>query len=230
LRIAVSAYLALDSVDAALHIIDLFDESSYMNVKRKIQIYTKADDSRSLRLLIENAIRNNISRSNSMWSKAAWQYKLIGNDTGVEEALKSALAPNIENSEYTKMEAYYLLGDYDKINKNIDSWLKAYPENHYILSYAARVRAHQGDENAIAEMIEILDMANANDQYDYGFYTYYKGVIAAIQGDEENAINLLEQAYQEGHEFLDIYYQNDIDLMPLFDNPRFDSLIHPTVK
>ncbi|RLD20177.1 MAG: hypothetical protein DRI69_06830 [Bacteroidetes bacterium] len=227
LRTAVFAYLELDSVGRASELIQYIDEDEYLNIYRKIQVYTASGDTTALRKLIEKALVNEINRSASLWTVVAWQYILSGNDEGLEMALEMAQSERINHSTYTKAEVSYLLGGYSGIEHTIDEWLRDFPTNRYILSYGARVTAQIGNEDKIAHIMYLLDTADEEDVYDYGYYTYYKGVIEAIQGNDVKALDWLELAYSRGHQFSHLYYHNDIDLMPLFDNPRFQKLIHP---
>jgi class 3 adenylate cyclase/TolB-like protein len=230
LRTAVAAFLETDSIAQAQDILEHIGETSYLSVKRKIQVYTKSGDSTLLRHLIANAIQNKVNRSSFFWTVAAWHYKLLGNDAGFEVALKTAAAEGANHNEFSMAEISYLLGDYNEISKRVDAWLVKYPANRYILSFAARVRARVGNQKEIESLIQVLNNADEKDKYDYGFYTYYLGVIEAIQGNQDAALDLLEKAYDQGHRFQDIYYDHDIDLIPLFDHPRFQKLLHPLAE
>lgn len=227
LRVAMNAYLALDSLDQALRLLPLLETDSYKSVTRKIQVLATADDTAAMRNLIVSAIENEIHRSSTFWSFAARQYQLLGHDDGAEIALTNASSDRISHSEYTMAEVEYLKGNYAKIGTVVSRWLDSYPTDKYILSYAARVQAYLGNSDDILLVIQALDDADNTDDYDYGYYTYYKGVMAAIQGNHDSAMDLLEEAYQEGHQFSNLYYHQDIDLIPLFDNPRFQKLIQP---
>lgn len=229
-RTAILAYLALDSVDRASETIDLIDNTSRRNLVRKIQVFSLNDDSTAIKRIIDQALRDKIERANSLWEVAARQYMLHGNQSGLEMTLRNALH-NLDNHDaYSLAEVFYFLKEYDKIKANMSTWLDLYPTNRYILAFATRLFAHAGTESELRRVSKALYDADSQDAYDYGFYTYYHGVSAAIQGAPEMALDLLEKAYQQGHRFQDIYYDNDVDLMPLFQHQRFKQIMHPMTR
>jgi len=87
--------------------------------------------------------------------------------------------------------------------------------------------AHTGNEAGLARLEEIMQEAEENDPYYHGNYIYIRGLIASIQGDYNRSLDLLESARDHGLSFHGHLYFLDVDLMPLFDHPRFVALIDP---
>jgi hypothetical protein len=81
-----------------------------------------------------------------------------------------------------------------------------------------------GDREGAIEAAEKLRRLDR--PYLFGGHTYRRACIAAVLGEQENAVALLRQAIAEGLEYGQ-FLHIEIDLEPLWDYPPFQELIEP---
>jgi hypothetical protein len=80
---------------------------------------------------------------------------------------------------------------------------------------------------ADSSLASIQHLETLRDRYRYGWISYYQAQVYLSIGDVEQALNKLEQAFDEGMFFMGTTMDQDPDLIPLFDHPRFQKLLHP---
>ena len=226
-RVATYAYLALNEWDSAAMAASYIPPTSSRNRQAKLIPMVVNGD----RAGIDNALRlmrtqRYIDSKTEMHADLAWDLKVHGHDSLALEYCLEAIEGSASGA--VKMECNYLLGNYDEVIRFIEAeWLKDYADDPYVLNWVTRAYARNGDPKLIEKANALIDAAASEDEYPYGEYTYMKAVVAAITGDDDLALNLLQRSYYQGNALSSFGYQNDVDLLPLVEDPRFQTIIHP---
>jgi hypothetical protein len=232
LRLATIAYLKVGKIDSAIYTSSLLPPDSEINMSYKLKPLVVLNDSAKINHLIAdfNQTENASSKLNLYLEMARRFYLLDRNDL-VKHYSDLALAglenPNVTNG--ITVESNYLLGNYKKVIQLVESvWpLSEYPTNEYVLIWTSRAYAQAGDDADRARVSQLIKDADKSEAYNYGRGPYLLAVMAVIEGKNAEALTLLKEAYNEGYQFSEFRYQNDIDLMPLFNDPAFNQLISP---
>ena len=92
------------------------------------------------------------------------------------------------------------------------------------LSRIGCIYAKKGEKEKALEMIEQLKVVP--DPGPKGRYSYAIARIYAQLGDKEKAMEYVQKSFNEGFNTADGYrYQNDIDLLPLYNYPPFEKFV-----
>lgn len=127
--------------------------------------------------------------------------------------------PLVQNPFFTK-RLYYLLGDYTSA---YDLANTSYEKSNSISAgiQMAYYSALTGKEEKARQFLLKIEADN-----DLG-NPYYLSYVYVALGDYDTALDYLEQSVRAGEIFSSELFHWDIHLKPLFDNPRFDRIIHP---
>ena len=229
-RIATYAYLAIGELDSASIAASHIPPTTSRNRRAKLLPLIYRGD----RAGIDNAIRLMLSQGyidqrTEMHGDIAWNLLVAGFDSLAMEYCREVVNSGVDGS--LAMECNYLLGNYDFAIDFIEKeWLPDYADNMYVLNWAARAYARKGDPGDIDRIRELIDTVADKDQYKYGKYIYLKGIISAIQGNDDQALRELQRAYYQGYSLSSFSYQYDVDLQHLVDDPGFLAIINPEVN
>jgi tetratricopeptide (TPR) repeat protein len=120
--------------------------------------------------------------------------------------------------------ALYLAERWDEAGEVFEDLSGEDPDNvdyrGFLGSLAVR-RGHPGLAQSISNELANLDRKGL-----YGFHTYRLACIAALQGDSERAVQLLRDAFAQGHPFT-VQVHREVDLESLWEYPPFQELIRP---
>ncbi len=70
------------------------------------------------------------------------------------------------------------------------------------------------------------ELERAADPHLYGRHTYWRASIAAILGERDRAVELLQHAFSQGYRY-GVHLHRDPALQSLHDDPRFEELLRP---
>jgi tetratricopeptide (TPR) repeat protein len=118
----------------------------------------------------------------------------------------------------------YLRGDWDGAATVFQSLAADSVENVDVLGYQGAIAARQGDvESAqgFASELATLELPSMR-----GVNTAWRAEIAALLGESDEAVALLQRAFSEGLGY-DIWIHRDMNLEPLRDYPPFQELMRP---
>ena len=87
--------------------------------------------------------------------------------------------------------------------------------------------AYSGDTLSVRKMVAAIEKRNT-EPYDYGFKSYYTGILYALINEKEGAMNKLIQSYNEGWEFSYGAFRDDFRLKAMFDYPPFIEFTTPS--
>ena len=227
-RFATFAYLELDQFENAAIAASHIPLTSEKNILARILPDIVSNNTGEIKeQLLEAFNQGQMTNPFDFHTQIAWRLELAGNIESARTFCLEALSGANPGSAVI-FEAHYILGDYDQAVAFIEKeWLPQYADNFYVLSFAARSYAHAGLSKELEQVIALINKADEKDDYSYGKYTYILAVVAAIEGRADEALSLLEKAFFEGAGFNTVDYKNDIDLISLFENPRFQRIIHP---
>ena len=230
-RMAIRAYLKTGNIARANELaIMLPDNDESSNYLHKMMAFTAAADTTRIDAVVSRALATEAPEASRLWGRAAYYFKLWGNERLAKKyAMKGlALYGSPKGVIYpSSIEASILLDQYDYPVESLLQWLQDYPGHRYVLQYAAKVMSKAGHEAGIAMVKEQLQESQVNDPRNRSFYTYLMGVVEFNTGNVDRGFDLLEQAYQEGQPFVVSNYDFDVDLIPYFDDPRFQRLLRP---
>ncbi|RLD20176.1 MAG: hypothetical protein DRI69_06825 [Bacteroidetes bacterium] len=232
LRLATVAYLQLGDIDSAIYTATLIPPVSVRNMRYKLKPFAILNDTATVNGMITEFSAAHLGESSDhLYSDMAWRYKLLGRKDLVDHYAGFALSKlgNPDRAGEIAVECNYLLGNYQKVLQLVEtSWpLSKFPDNEYVLMWTSRVYARTGTAEDRDHVVRLIENLNVSDPHDYGRSDYMLAVMSMIEGDRASALFLLKQAYQSGYQFSEFRYQNDIDLMPLFEDPEFLDLITP---
>ncbi len=206
----------------------LIPNKDYYDYRILVRALVAVGDTVGIAQAVRTAFARNVSYPARLWSDAAWYYTLTDNaEMAHNYASRAVQAHHPSITHPSSIEGLYLLEDYSPLDSLHIERIEQYGGHRYVMSYAGRVFAHTGNEAGLARLEEIMQEAEEKDPYHHGNYIYVRGVVAAIQGDHDKALDLLESARANGLSFHGHLYFLDVDLMPLFDHPRFKALINP---
>jgi tRNA A-37 threonylcarbamoyl transferase component Bud32/tetratricopeptide (TPR) repeat protein len=120
--------------------------------------------------------------------------------------------------------AHYLLEEWEDAFHMAEELVRAQPENPGFIGMLGRASARTGrrdDALRIARQLESLEIP-----YDRGQSTYSRACIHALLGESEEAVNLLEEAHEQGWRFSRNFHI-DMDLEELRGFPRFEEFARP---
>ena len=122
--------------------------------------------------------------------------------------------------------AHYFLGDLDQALRAFEAVGSNDTENISIISQIGIIQARMGRVDESKKVI--ADLAALNAPFQYGTVPYAQARIHQQLGESDKALDLLQQAVDEGAKFYaNNVFDQDPDLQGLVDNPRFQEIIHP---
>ena len=99
-----------------------------------------------------------------------------------------------------------------------------HPDNIDYQGYLGAVAVKEGDSERAKKIS--ADLESLDRPYLFGRHIYWRACIAALQGDREQAVQHLRDAFAQGLVF-SIRFHRDVNLEPLRDYPSFQELLRP---
>jgi tetratricopeptide (TPR) repeat protein len=129
-----------------------------------------------------------------------------------------------EAHRYALLRVLYVLELWDEALPIAEELVRDDPANVPYLGYLGTLASHRGDRS---EAIRISgQLADVNRRFLRGSNTYARARIAAVLGDDEQAVSLLRQAHQEGVWLgISIHRQMDFELLRGYE--PFEDLMRP---
>lgn len=118
--------------------------------------------------------------------------------------------------------AHYFLGQYDESNSILTSLLQKETENHRVLSrlVMSQVKSNINSARDAAKKLEAMSSGR-----DFGKTAYSKAVAALHINDVNTALRHLREAVAQGLKFNSHRFNNDPDLMALWDNKEYQKIL-----
>ena len=120
----------------------------------------------------------------------------------------------------------FFQGDYDLPIKKMQDRIMNDSTNYFNWGHLAFMLAYSGDTSSVRQLVALLGDRAAG-KYDWGYRTYYLGVLHALLGQEGLATKLLIEAFNQGYYFGFHRYNDDFRLYRLFDYPPFQEFVKP---
>jgi tetratricopeptide (TPR) repeat protein len=119
--------------------------------------------------------------------------------------------------------ANYIAARYDESQGVVTALTHVSPGHPDVLGYQGVLAARRRDREAALTADTAL--AALREPYLAGRNTLWRARIAALLGDQERAVTLLQKAFIEGQHYIDLH--DDVDLYSLHENSAFRDLVRP---
>jgi class 3 adenylate cyclase/tetratricopeptide (TPR) repeat protein/TolB-like protein len=120
--------------------------------------------------------------------------------------------------------ALYLAGNYKEAQPIFEQLASEYPDHPEYTGYLGVLAARRGDRD---EAIKISEKLKQIDRpFLFGQQTYWRSRIAALLGEPEKAVNLLNESFAQGNRF-GTYIHTTIDFESMHDFEPFMELMRP---
>jgi predicted Zn-dependent protease len=125
-------------------------------------------------------------------------------------------------------QAYYIAEQWEKAERIILLLLDEDPGNMDYKAYIGLIAARKGDAGKAEEISDFL--AEIEPLPVNGRNTCYRARIAAVLGEKEKAVQLLQTTFSQGMEnwYFDVYLPELMDFESLRDYPPFVELFEPS--
>jgi len=120
--------------------------------------------------------------------------------------------------------AHYVAEQWEKAQNLFKELSEEYPDHVEYKGFLGRLAARMGNKKEALQLSEKL--AGMDQPYLFGVHTYSRACIASLLGEQEQAVELLRDAFTQGRPF-GAYLHRDMDLEPLRDYPPFQELLWP---
>jgi tetratricopeptide (TPR) repeat protein len=125
---------------------------------------------------------------------------------------------------FSLARAYYVRESWDSAAALFEGVAAEGPGREAAQPHLGALAARRGDREA-ALAIEAL-LSDRGTRGSFALDTYNRARIAALLGDRERAVGLLQEAYARGYPFM-VLMHRDMDLEPLRDYPPFQQFMKP---
>ncbi|MDH5466061.1 MAG: protein kinase [Candidatus Aminicenantes bacterium] len=135
--------------------------------------------------------------------------------------------PEQEASEKQRSDlalALYVNEQWKNAQKMFQDLKGEFPENIEYKGFLGRLAARLGDRKAALKISE--ELSGVDRPFLFGFHTYSRACIASLLGEQEQAVELLREAFSQGRPY-GVYLHRDLDLEPLREFPQFQQLLWP---
>jgi len=105
----------------------------------------------------------------------------------------------------------------------IQELVEEFPGNQRYLGYLGILNARLGNTRQALRIDEELRAMDSS----YGWASYWRARIAAVRGERDRAVDLLNDAVAKGHFWTGRLYHTDKDLESLRGHPAFEKLLQP---
>jgi len=225
LRLATVAYVRLGALEQAKSIANRIPSNSGRNICYKALPHIHLNDTTTVFSLLMDAARDSLDDLGLAFSQVAREYALLGRHDLAVICADSSLLLRKHKGYLTDADLY--ARKFQNALRLMQDWITSYPENAWVQTHAGLLFAYLGKSDQARKQLDILDQIGADDPYDYGATPYAQATILSVLGEYPEALDKLEEAYDAGFTFNYWRYDNDPTLRPLFEEPRFRSLMDP---
>jgi serine/threonine protein kinase/tetratricopeptide (TPR) repeat protein len=120
--------------------------------------------------------------------------------------------------------AHYVAEQWENAQKLFKELSEEYPDHVEYKGFLGRLAARMGNKKEALQLSE--ELTGIDQPYLFGVHTYSRACIASLLGEQEQAVELLRDAFTQGRPF-GAYLHRDMDLEPLRDYPPFQELLWP---
>jgi len=120
--------------------------------------------------------------------------------------------------------ALYVAEQWEKTQALFKELAEENPENIEYKGFLGRLAARRGDQEEALRISE--ELQHIKRPYLFGSHTYCRACIASLLGDRKQAVELLREAFAQGHAH-GVYLHRDMDLEALRKYPPFQELLWP---
>lgn len=120
--------------------------------------------------------------------------------------------------------ALYIAEQWESAQKLYNELNEEFPDQVEYKGFLGRLAARMGSKKEALQLSE--ELAGIEQPYLFGAHTYSRACIASLLGEQEQAVELLLEAFAQGRPF-GVYLHRDMDLEPLRDYPPFQELLWP---
>ncbi len=129
-----------------------------------------------------------------------------------------------EGFQNSLANAFYSGRQWEEARKIFETLAADHPDNIDYQGYLGALAARRGDRSQAMKISE--ELSNIDRRYLFGNHTYWRACIAALLGEKERAVALLEESFSQGRRY-DVDLHRNIDLEPLWDYPPFMEILRP---
>jgi len=120
--------------------------------------------------------------------------------------------------------AHYVAEQWENAQNLFKELSEEYPDHVEYKGFLGRLAARMGNKKEALKLSE--ELTGIDLPYLFGVHTYSRACIASLLGEQEQAVDLLREAFTQGRPF-GAYLHRDMDLEPLRDYPPFQELLWP---
>jgi len=120
--------------------------------------------------------------------------------------------------------ALYLNEQWENAQKLFQELAGEFPENIEYQGFLGRLAARLGDRKGALKISE--ELSGIERPFLFGSHTYSRACISSLLGEQEQAVELLREAFSHGRPY-GVYLHRDLDLEPLREFPQFQQLLWP---
>jgi len=129
-----------------------------------------------------------------------------------------------ESYQLSLANALYPARQWEETGKIFEALAADHPDNIDYQGYLGALAARRGDRSQAMKISE--ELAKIDRRFLFGNHTYWRVCIAALLGEKERAVALLEESFSQGRRY-DVDLHRDIDLESLWDYPPFMEILRP---
>ena len=224
------AHLSLDRVDEAKAVATYFPAhlQSRKYFVGLIRLAARESDTTLINQIIQRAkIQLEDKTSHRyLYYLAAEYFQLMNKDKFVEVYAQKTIDAYQSKPDRTVARAYYLLGNYQKSIRLFDVLIAQNSKHIANIGQRAIIQSKLGKLKEAEQAISTME--NLRSEFQFGEVPYQQARVYLSMGKTDHALLKLEQAIREGARFYYWLFENDPDLMALFENPRFQEIVHPS--
>ena len=225
LRRAAQAYIELGKHRQAERLLSKLPMNGRSDYETAIRVHAAKPDTVAINAVIANAAQSGgIADPGDLMYEAAWRFNLQKQEALARHYANQAIGFHKQLTG-TKVKAYLLSDQIDLANKRLTAWRRSSPRNQFIVIYSglasAKLQAVDSTQARIADLDVIAD------GFDPGVAKYHQARMLVQLGETQEGIDRLIEARQEGVLFDYHFFANDVELMPIHDNPAFMDILHP---
>ena len=226
--IATSAHIRLNQSNDAQNILDKFPESQ--KTRRFFSLYIKLLSRQGKLKEIENIIQEGIrllsDEQTAFLNYIAARELLISGYEGASKSFAQKTLASHTDDHIRLGWARYFINDLEQAQAQFLQAHNVSPENLAVISQLGIIAIKRGDnDEARTRLSQLQGLVKP---YQFGAVPYNMARIHYHLGEEDTALDLLQQAVDEGAKFYtNNVFDQDPDLQGLVTNARFQRITHP---
>ena len=226
------AYMQLGMNEKVEEVLALYPKLDYSAAFYKSKYFIQQNAVDTVFAILAEANRDSIDQLDLLYMQLAREFAVAGRPDLSERVTQDY----IQKWAGKKSRRGYIVeclthsGKHREAFDTLKASFRLTSKHPWIVFQKGRLSAYLGDEEAAMNVHRYLDTLTMEALYDYGDNTYQRAVISAILNKPDESLDLLSNAWRQGHNFTSFNYYNDPDLQGLFDDPRFEQIVFPLGK